>query len=189
MLYFVVITVVMLLTEVATVTVSFATNLISLTYAIIAPIFVNFYVILVLGFFALTMRFVIPKKFWKVDNKLFRVTDKEIKFLNKIKIKSWKDKIPEMGWTAGFSKSKISSLNKEYLEKFLYETRFAEAMHFTVAVLSFTVLFFFRPLDYYFVFPILITNFILNILPCIVQRYNRHRLTNIYRLKYLQWEN
>lgn len=180
MLYFFVILIAMICVEAMTISVSLITGTISLTYAIIAPFFVNAYVLVMLGIVTLLMRICIPKKFWNCNNKLFKVEKKELYFYNKIKIKKWKELVPEMGSTGGFAKRKIVSLEAKYLWKFLKETCFAEFMHNCVGLLGFTILFIMKPQDYYFTFPILIINLILHILPCLIQRYNRYRIKEVY---------
>ena len=182
MLYFLTILIAMLLVETASITVSLVTGSMTLTYAIFMPIFVNFYVLVVLGIIALLMRMVIPRKAWNAQKKCFKVSKKEIVFFNKVNIKAWKDKVPEMGHTSGFPKTKIRSLEKDYLWKFLEETCYAEVMHYVVAVLGFTVLFFLKVSDYAFAFPILIVNLILHVLPSLIQRFNRYRLLQVYEI-------
>lgn len=184
MLYFYIVLGTILSVEISTITHSILDNTFSIAYAVWMPIALVTYVLVVLGFLALTMRFVIPKSFWTYNNKLFVVHKKEVLFLkNHLKINKWKDKIPEMGWTAGFPKSKIESNEVSYLNKFLQETCFAETMHFSAGILGFTALSFVGTNCYFFAFPILIVNFILNLLPCLIQRYNRYRLGKVYERK------
>lgn len=180
MLYFIIIFLTMLFVEMATVYCSLVHNTMSLTYAILAPFFVNFYVLILLGLITLFLRFCIPWKIWDYKKKIFKVGKSEIKLYNKLKIKSWKEKVPEMGWTGGFPKNEIKSLETDYLHKFLQENCFAGFMHTAVGILGFTALFFLSTQDYFFAFPILIMNLILNLLPCFIQRYNRVRLIRIY---------
>ena len=90
---------------------------ISVTYAIFGPFAVNAYVIVLLGFFALFLRFV-PFKLFCHQHKLYTVKKKEISFYEKLRIKKWKDKVPELGKTGGFSKRNLQSTNLEYLKKF-----------------------------------------------------------------------
>lgn len=157
---------------------------ISMTYAIVAPFLVNFYCLIILGILALTLRVCLPfDKVYNHEKRIFKVEKKETIFYEKLKIKSWKDKIPEMGHTAGFSKKSIQSTEAKYLRKFLSETCFAEVLHGLAAILPLTALFFFGPRDYYFVLPILAVNFFLNSLSYIIQRYNRYRLKIVYDFK------
>lgn len=180
MLYFFIIFISMLCIEALTISFSLSFGTISLAYAIIAPFFVNAYVLVVLGVVTLFMRLCIPKKFWNCNSRFFKVDKNELKTYNKLKIKKWKELVPEMGATGGFPKRKILSLSPTYLWKFLQETCFAEFMHYIAGLLGFTVLFIMPVKDYYFTVPILLINLILHILPCLIQRYNRYRLKEIY---------
>lgn len=157
---------------------------ISLTYAIVAPFLVNFYCLIILGILALTLRVCLPfDKVYNHERKIFKVEKREILFYEKLKIKAWKDKIPEMGHTAGFSKKSIASTEVAYLKKFLSETCFAEVLHGLAAILPLSALFFFPFRDYYFVVPILLVNLFLNSLSYLIQRYNRYRLKIVYDYK------
>ena len=181
MLYFLMITFAMLCVWAGTITASLVTGYYSLLHAILCPFFVNAYVLVVLGLTTLFMRILIPRNAWNGDRGIFAVAKKEIQFYNKINIKAWKDKVPEMGSTGGFAKRHINSLEEKYLWKFLQETCFAEAMHYVVSALGFTVLFFLNIKDLWFALPILFINAILNILPSLIQRYNRYRLLILYK--------
>lgn len=180
MLYFFIITSAMLLITATCVLISIYTGIFSITYAIIGPFIVNVYVLVIMGLCTLLMRF-LPKKCWNANKKIFNVSKKEVNFLvNKLKIKAWKDRIPEMGCTSGFPKKHISSLEKKYLWKFLQEICYAEVMHYVSAFLGFTVLFIIKPHDLIFSLPILFVNFFLHMLPSLTQRYNRYRLLQVY---------
>ena len=72
----------------------------------------------------------LPKKLFSYKNKIFQVKKNERNFYLKIKIKDWKDKVPELGKLVNFSKDKIENPNDtKYIEKFLDETCYAEVLH------------------------------------------------------------
>ncbi len=154
-------------------------NSVSFAYALLAPFAVNAYVLVLLGLLAILLRF-FPKGLWNYRSTIFKVNQSQIKFLRSIKIQKWKDKIPEMGWTGGFEKKNIKSVEVKYLNKFLQETCLAEILHLLAGILGFTVLFIFPVRDLYFSLPIAIVNLILHILPCLIQRYTRFRMVPIY---------
>lgn len=65
----------------------------------------------------------------------------ERKFYEKIKIKKWKDHIPELGWLANFRKNKVIEPNNNiYVEKFLVECCYGETIHFLSLCLGFLIL-------------------------------------------------
>lgn len=182
MLYFLIISLAMTIVEISAISFSLATGLMSLSRSVIMPFFVNAYVLVVLGIVALLMRIFIPRRFWNANKKMFYVSKKEIDFYNKLEIKKWKERVPEMGCSSGFPKNEIKSLEKDYLWRFLQENCYAEFMHYVVAILGFTVVFFLEGFDFIFATPILLANVILNIMPSIIQRYNRVKLKNIYEI-------
>lgn len=132
---------------------------------------------------------IFPEKWYSPYRKRFKVSKKENKFYIKLKIKKWKDKVPELGKLGGFSKSKIENAkNPQYIFKFLTETCIAESLHF-FSILSGILVFFFLPKEYLLIIalPIFILNTILHLLPIIIQRYIRPKFLKIYN-HILQYE-
>lgn len=113
----------------------------------------------------------------------YTVAKWEKKLYVKLGVRVWKDKIPEMGGLlVGFQKKKVETRDDpEYLMFFLRETCYAELMHIISAFLGFLNVFT-LPLScaLYFAVPVAIVNFVLNILPVIVQRYVRPSLLLSY---------
>lgn len=92
-----------------------------------------------------------------------------------LKIKLWKDKLPQFVLNGGFSKKhliKFTKISKEYLEKFLVETCRAEWNHLMCSLSGVVLCFFYK--DLFFVVPI-----ILNLPFICVQRFNRIRLLSL----------
>ena len=90
-------------------------------------------------------------------------------------VRSWKDHVP----TAGpFDKSRLKSVEGDYLSIFILETVRAELAHMLCLAFTYLALFFFTQ-PYSFAFPLFFT--LIN-LPCImIQRYNRPRLEMLLR--------
>lgn len=181
MLYFIIVTATMAATTVSSVLVARAAGDVPMWHAALSPMTVNIYLLVLLGAVSLLMRVLIPKRFWNGHRECFRVKGWEMSFYKKIRIKKWKDKIPEMGRTGGFPKDHLRSADPVYLERFISETCFGEWMHFTAGVVGFSALLFYPLSDLFFVLPILIVNFFLHLLPCLIQRYNRYRLLRLCR--------
>ena len=101
----------------------------------------------------------------------------------KLGIRKWKDLIPESGkMLTGFGKREVLDMkDNAYLFKFMEETVYAEVMHLLSAVLGFLVVFVNLKLWFLVGIPLAIFNFILQILPAMVQRYNRPKLMLVYR--------
>ena len=97
-----------------------------------------------------------------------------------LKIKKWKDKLPQYIAKGGFSKKnlkRISKLDKKYIKQFIVETCRGEWDHF-ICILYGVISFIINPLSYAIMFSAMV---ILGNLPFIaIQRYNRIRLLKIY---------
>ncbi len=99
---------------------------------------------------------------------------------NIFKIKSWKGLLPDGAalFKKGFRKKNMISKDKEYLSRFVVETRRAEFVHWIVILFS-PVFFIWNPCWAGFI--MIIYAFLAN-LPCIIaQRYNRERFVRIMR--------
>lgn len=117
------------------------------------------------------------------NKKIFKVPMYEQKFYEKIKIDKWKKIVPDFGKMVGFKK-KINPQeckNADFYERFLYENINASILHFTDILLTPIFFIFLRP-EFYVTIGLcgLLTIFILNIIPVMLQRYLRPRLLKIY---------
>ncbi len=125
-----------------------------------------------------------PKKVYNPNNKLFSVRKKENKFYEKIKIRRWKDKVPEAGKLGGFKKDKLESpKDPEYLRKFLVESCIAEAIH-TLSICwgIVSLLLVPRSLLLCFGVPLCVFNLLIHIMPVMIQRYIRPKLLRALEL-------
>jgi glycosyl-4,4'-diaponeurosporenoate acyltransferase len=97
-----------------------------------------------------------------------------------LRIKVWKDALPEAGslFRGGFSKRRLRRHDREYLEQFRVETRRAEWTHWAILALS-PVFFAWNP--WWLALAMLGYGVVAN-MPCLlVQRYNRARLERVLR--------
>lgn len=129
---------------------------------------------------------------WCADRrkKIFRVSPREKRFYEKIKIRKWKDKIPELGHLTGFRKNKLQDPKSvEYVDRFLLESCYGEIDHFFSALLGFATLAFsfLTPFWKTIAIPVSVITAILNILPLFVLRYNFYKL-EILRTRTLKKE-
>ena len=95
-----------------------------------------------------------------------------------LRIKAWKDALPEAGslFRGGFSKRRLARRDRAYLERFLLETRRAERTHWAILLLA-PVFFAWNP--WWLALAMLGYGLAANV-PCIlVQRYNRSRLERL----------
>ena len=158
----------------------------STKYVIIAGILAAVGVIAIDGIFATIVRRCLPEKWFDYRVKFHDASKKECKFYEKIGIKKWKDKVWELGMFTNFSKKNMANPDIAYLERFILENNYGYWCHLADAFLGFFLLFFY-PAEYRLVIPLpaCIINFILNMLPVFILRYNTNRLkrTRVVLLK------
>ena len=158
-------------------------------------IFSNF--LYILGFSALAALLVIvvdilvstvcrllPAKFANHEAKKFTVSAKEKAFYEKLKIRKWKDRVPEIGHFTGFRKNKIADPKSvEYLDRFLLEACYGELGHFYSLFIGFSILLlgfipFFPPMPVWLAIsiPVAIINVFMNLPSLFILRYNSYKL-------------
>ena len=99
-------------------------------------------------------------------------------YVKYLKIKKWKDKLPQYVAKNGFSKRNINLnqvYNKEYFERFLLETCRAEWNHF-MCCMYFVISFLINKFPFSIIFSII--PLVANLPILIIQRYNRIRFLN-----------
>ena len=123
----------------------------------------------------------IPEKKIHPFKKFYQTGKRERKLYEKLGVRKWKDIIPESGkYLCNFAKDKVERPNdNKYVLKFLVETCYAEIMHEISFFLGFVLLF--MPYRWTIVLPVCCVNAFLQLLPVIVQRYNRVRLESVYK--------
>jgi len=143
-------------------------------------------VIAVDGLFAFLIRRLTPMKWYRPGLKLFKVSKKEKNFYNKIKIKSWKDKVPELGGFTSFHKNELkSSADEAYLERFIIESNYGVIIHLENALFGFLIMFipcWLLPYNHGFSvwFPVFLVNFVLSMLPVFILRYTNYTLQRLH---------
>lgn len=152
-------------------------NQISVLFAVLSPILATVAVILLDAIVAIITR-ALPKDWLSPFGSAFSVSKKERKFLDKLKVKAWKDKIPEMGrFLCDFDKTKVQeNPTSDYILTFLHETTMAEAMHFMSIFAGFWLLLIPIPNAQISILFVVLVNALLQIPPVLVQRYNRPKL-------------
>ncbi len=136
-------------------------------------------IVLLLDGLTATVCRLLPAKCANAEKKIFIVSQKEKKFYEKIKIRKWKDKIPEIGQFTGFRKNKIADPKSvEYLDRFLLEICYGELGHVTSVFTSFLLLlcFFISPLWIAIALPVAIVSALMNLPSLFILRYNSYKL-------------
>lgn len=125
---------------------------------------------------------------------IYRVAKWEKTFYRKLGIVHWKDKIPEAGGLlVGFQKSRVLDFHDNaYLLTFMRESVYAEVMHVISAAAGFALpvlcvlprLWSLAVPDvrwgWRIALPVALVNFVLQVLPVMVQRYVRPQLMRVY---------
>ncbi len=134
------------------------------------------------GLGAFLIRRALPKSWFMPGKRIFEVSKREHKLYNKMKIKSWKDKVPELGGFTGFHKNELrSSQSAEYLERFIMETNFGVIIHLENALLGFLICFIPLCSAPSIWIPIFCVNFVLSMLPVFILRYTCYTLNRLYK--------
>ncbi|MBQ9104318.1 MAG: hypothetical protein IJY57_04475 [Clostridia bacterium] len=132
---------------------------------------------------ATLVRWLLPKKWFGLNAKIYDASKKKCKFYEKLGIKKWKDKIPELGSLTGFRKNKIlDPKNNEFIERFIIESHYGIGVHFIGMIFGFLIIFIF-PLNYWYCFglPVGIVNFVYNLLSFMILRYNLPKLKTLHK--------
>jgi glycosyl-4,4'-diaponeurosporenoate acyltransferase len=120
----------------------------------------------------------IPRARLSRDRSLFRIRRFEAggRFYERwLRIKRWKDRLPEAGalFRGGFSKRRVTTSDRAYLEGFAAETRRAELTHWLILAVS---PWFFLWNPWWLGLAMVGYGIVANV-PCLaIQRYNRARL-------------
>lgn len=119
-----------------------------------------------------------PDRWFGVDHPLYRVSEWEKRFYKAVKVRSWKDKVWELGGLGGFSKkSLLDPSSPEYIEKFIIECNKGVLTHRLSYPIGFLPMLFIPNICAWTIAcPVAVVNLFLNILPTIVLRYNTPKL-------------
>ncbi|MEE1049244.1 MAG: hypothetical protein U0M60_17725 [Clostridia bacterium] len=119
-----------------------------------------------------------PDKLFGVDSPLYNVSEVEKSFYKKLKVRSWKDKVWELGGLGGFSKKNLANPNSpEYIEKFIIECNKGVLTHRLSYPIGFLpMLLIPNVCAFSIALPVAVVNLFLNILPTIILRYNTPKL-------------
>lgn len=167
---------------------SVATAIISAAYGIsfilvLIKMLLGIIVVIAIDAVTATICRILPEKCANFKSKIFSVSKNEKCFYEKIHIRKWKEKIPEIGHFTGFRKNKIAEpKNPKYLIRFLREICYGELGHSASVFTGFFILFLslFSPEWLSICMVIAIVNALLNVLPVMVLRYNSYKLLILY---------
>ncbi len=141
-------------------------------------VFKNFCIALLWHIIILLICVYASADFFDFNKKIYKIRpyENEFFYVKYLKIKYWKDKLPQFSTKTGFSKKTLlqkGKISKEYLTRFIVETCRGEWNHTVCCAGSFFMIFFFK--SWFFVIPTVV-----NIPFACVQRFNRIRLLRVY---------
>lgn len=183
MLYYLTILICMIILTVVDVFVAAPIFGFDIWYIILAVVLLTVIAIIIDAICATLTRWVFPKKWFGVDKKCFMAGKKECRFYEKLGIKTWKEKVLELGMFAKFRKNKVAEPNNnEYVARYIYEANCGILGHALGALFGFLVVFIY-PLQYWLCFglPVAIVNLVLCLLPLFILRYNLPKLHTLYK--------
>ena len=126
----------------------------------------------------------LPKNWFDSDRGFFKVNKFQTKICDITKVKKWKDKIPVGGHVAGFRLNQLTNpKDLGFLNRFIYESCFAEWLHSTCAIwgiLSLIIIYFInKSLVLPMALPIAIIFAYQNMVSTIIQWHTRPRITKL----------
>ncbi len=142
------------------------------------------FLVIVVDVLVATVCRLLPAKFANHESKVYTVSAKEKNFYEKLKIRKWKDSVPEIGHFTGFRKNKIADPKSvEYLDRFLLEACYGEMGHFWILFIGFSILLlgfipFFPKMSLWLAIsiPVAIINVFMNLPSLFILRYNSYKL-------------
>ena len=122
----------------------------------------------------------LPKRWFLPENARFRVGERERRFYRSLKIKAWKDKVPELGCFTGFHKNHLEDAHdREYLGRFLMESNYGVVIHLVNALAGFLIVFI-PEVGVSIGLPVASVNAVLSLMPMAILRYHTAPLLRLY---------
>ena len=121
----------------------------------------------------------LPGKCANPEKKVFNVSSKEKKFYEKLKIRKWKDLVPEIGQFTGFRKNQIvDPKSVEYLDRFLSEICYGAIGHVVSVFTGFLILWLFPSKGFWIsiALSVAVVNALMNLPSLFILRYNSYKL-------------
>lgn len=129
---------------------------------------------------------ILPKKWFNSDRILFKVNKFQLAICKFVRVKVWKDKIPVGGRVAGFRMNKLANpkdLDIAFLDRYIYESCFAEWLHTSCAVWGFLALIPIYFIDSSWVLPIALPIAVVfayqNMVSVLIQWFVRPRIVKV----------
>ncbi len=136
----------------------------SVFFAAYYPLMIIVFLVVLNGISALITTRLFPLKRININSKLFTIFSCEKQIYEKLGVRKFKDRIPEIGGAiSGFSKSSFTGTDVDYLERFIKETIISELVHFVEIIVCLLVFVFFNEYVLNFVWPLFLLNTYFNL--------------------------
>lgn len=125
-----------------------------------------------------------PEKWFSSESSLTNVSKKECAFYNKLGVRKWRTKVPELGMFTGFHKNKVyEPSNNEYIKRYILEANYGFVIHMASVPIGFLVILI-CPIEWALSFgvPVALVNALLHLLPAFVLRHNIPKLKSLMRM-------
>lgn len=120
----------------------------------------------------------LPDRWFPADARAYRVSEREKRLYQKLRVRRWKDKVWELGGIGGFSKKNLQQPDDpKHIEKFIIECHKGVLTHRLCYGIGFLAMLTVDGLCVWTVaLPVALVNVFLNVLPTMVLRYNTPKL-------------
>lgn len=129
------------------------------------------------------VRWLLPERWFSVDKmKFFCASRSKCSLYEKLGIKKWKDKIPELGKLTSFRKNKIMDpKNNEYISRYILEANYGVIVHVCGMVFGYVVILLNLKLPFVGL-GVAVVNTVYCWLPFAILRYNLPKLHRLYKI-------
>ena len=139
-------------------------------------------IVIIDAILAFIVRWILPKKWFSINSTIFTPSKKITRFYEKLGVKKWKDKVPDLGGLTGFRKDKISDpKNNEFVGRYIIEANYGVGVHLVSIVLGFVIVLFYLPNALNILLPVAVVNALINYMSFITLRYNLPKLRTLYK--------
>ncbi len=125
----------------------------------------------------------LPNRLFSSQSRISDVSKRECALYNRLGVRRWREKVPELGMFTGFHKNKVSEPDSiEYVKRYILEANYGAVIHFASVPLGFLIILIRPSAALYVGIPVAIVNAVLNLLPAFILRYNLPKLFSLLRM-------
>ncbi len=132
-----------------------------------------------------------PEKLFDYRKKIFQTGRRKQAFLKAIRVRDWKDRVPELGMFTNFRKNRLSHpQDADYLARYILEACYGIVIHYVSVPVSLLIPLF--DFGMYFgrsnlwltvALPVTVVNAVLIVLPAFILEFNLPHLVRLYEYR------